>query len=208
MLSASYAIEIVDGDIDEAIFLAVNDDGTLNAVKEKHSQPDEFFRFVNSDESNSFLSRNSEKYIKAPNGCQNFHLRQAGSDPNQFALVSACNDDERIELNDGKFDTFRLVNAPFVYYFMMVHDNKTSVNEVTLFQNAFFDFESDSKHPFDEREIKELQEPIEFRLMRDLQGKVRIKRKGFAKNFCVSERSTSSRISYSKLCFKIINNNK
>ena len=115
MLSVSYAIKIVDEGVEEATFLATSLDGTLKAVEEKFSQSDEFFRFVNSDGSNTFWSKNNELNIKSPSGCENFHLRAEDDDQTHFELVSACSDEERIEFNDGKLHNFRLVDAPIIH---------------------------------------------------------------------------------------------
>ena len=103
----------------KAKFLTINSDGSLS-TEERQSPPNAFFRLVNADGTNSFLSKNhKQQYIKSPNGCQNFNLRQEdGGYSNQFELVSACGneEEERIELTDGKFHTFRLVDALIIHW--------------------------------------------------------------------------------------------
>ena len=107
-------------DNSERTLLTINSDGSLSAVGERQSKPNAFFRLVNADGTNSFLSKNhKQQYIKSPNGCQNFILRQEnGGYSNQFELVSACGneEEERIELSDGKFHTFRLVDALIIHW--------------------------------------------------------------------------------------------
>lgn len=196
-------IEIVGGDLEQPTFLAIDSNGDLTTVEEKNGQPEAFYRFVNADGSNSFLSKKRHQHLKSRSGCQNFHLQEEGSDTNQFALVPQCpnaDEDDHIELNDGKLRTFRLVDAPLFYYFMMGFDKTQSRNEVTWLSNAYFDPELDTKDKIDEKEFEQLYAPFEVRLVRDVQGKIRIHPKGFLKNLCFStESDAKEKISFRKL---------
>lgn len=134
---------------------------------------------MNADGTNSFLSNNREQYIKSPNGCQNFHLRrQEGSDPSHFELVSACAlSEERIEPNGGTFHTFRLTDAPLIYYFVSLPQNSVENTLSILGTNDVAELDSSND--------KEFGAPVEVRLERDIEGKAHLQQKGYFKNLCI-----------------------